>query len=186
MRRRRQQPPASGHAKLRLSASKEVLRQASSGPTPVRSSRKSAIGTFTLLKNGGADADFAARHPFGKYRKQRSPENREARGEKDQIVEQEARFARDERIELIIAAQIIAILPVRGEADHENNDQEADEPAANGRFRKRMHGTDDAGAREHRPENAQHESDEHQPDVPDLHHAALFLHHHGVQEKRCR
>src|SRR5271163_1900847 len=45
-------PPAKGHAKLRFSASKEVLRQASSGPTPVSSNRKSAIGTFTLLKKG--------------------------------------------------------------------------------------------------------------------------------------
>src|SRR5580704_8595928 len=46
-------PPASGQAKLRRSASKEVLRQASSGPTPVRSKRNSAMGTFTLLKKGG-------------------------------------------------------------------------------------------------------------------------------------
>src|SRR5215472_7078541 len=46
-------PPASGQAKLRRKASKEVLRQANSGPTPVSSNRKSAIGTFTLLKNGG-------------------------------------------------------------------------------------------------------------------------------------
>src|SRR5579863_6665528 len=46
-------PPASGQAKLRRNASKEVFRQARSGPTPVRSNRNSAIGTFTLLKNGG-------------------------------------------------------------------------------------------------------------------------------------
>src|SRR5271157_4775723 len=46
-------PPASGHAKLRLSASNEVLRHASNGPTPVRNNKKSAMGTFTLLKNGG-------------------------------------------------------------------------------------------------------------------------------------
>src|ERR1700722_12788143 len=46
-------PPASGQAKLRRSASKEVLRQANSGPTPVSNSRNNAIGTLTLLKNGG-------------------------------------------------------------------------------------------------------------------------------------
>src|SRR5215831_750755 len=45
-------PPANGHAKLRRSASSDVLRQASSGPTPVNSIKKSAMGTFTLLKNG--------------------------------------------------------------------------------------------------------------------------------------
>src|SRR5208282_1325660 len=46
-------PIPSGQAKLRFSASNEVLRHASSGPTPVRNSRNSAIGMFTLLKNGG-------------------------------------------------------------------------------------------------------------------------------------
>src|SRR5215469_11083712 len=46
-------PPASGNAKLRFKASSDVLRQASSGPTPVRNNRNSAIGTVTLLKNGG-------------------------------------------------------------------------------------------------------------------------------------
>src|SRR5271156_2239800 len=46
-------PPASGQAKFRRNASKEVLRQASSGPTPVSSSKNSAIGILTLLKNGG-------------------------------------------------------------------------------------------------------------------------------------
>src|SRR5580704_14882115 len=51
-------PPASGHAKFLLSPSREVLRQASSGPTPVRNRRNSAIGTFTLLKNGGPTLIF--------------------------------------------------------------------------------------------------------------------------------
>ena len=45
-----------------------------------------------------------------------------------------------------------------------------------------MHRADHARAREQRAENRQHEGDEDQPDVPHLHHAALFLHHHGVQE----
>src|SRR5713101_3454596 len=46
-------PMITGQAKLRRSASNDVLRHASSGPTPVSSNKKSAIGTFTLLKNGG-------------------------------------------------------------------------------------------------------------------------------------
>src|SRR5215467_1267601 len=49
-------PPASprtpGHRKLRRKLSAEVLRQASSGPTPVRNSSKSPSGMFTLLKKG--------------------------------------------------------------------------------------------------------------------------------------
>src|SRR5579864_6895682 len=46
-------PMITGQAKLRRSESNEVLRHASSGPTPVSSNRNSAIGTFTLLKKGG-------------------------------------------------------------------------------------------------------------------------------------
>src|SRR5271154_836228 len=51
-------PPASGHAKFLFSPSREVFRHARSGPTPVRKSRKSAMGTFTLLKNGGPTLIF--------------------------------------------------------------------------------------------------------------------------------
>src|ERR1700683_1222128 len=46
-------PPSRGHAKFRFKASKEVFRHASKGPTPVNNKRNSAMGIFTLLKNGG-------------------------------------------------------------------------------------------------------------------------------------
>src|SRR5580704_8340887 len=45
-------PTIKGHAKFRFRLSTEVLRHASSGPTPVRKRRSSPIGMFTLLKNG--------------------------------------------------------------------------------------------------------------------------------------
>ncbi len=48
-----------------------------------------------------------------------------------------------------------------------------------------MHRADHAGARQQRPEDAQHERGEDEPDVPHLHHAALFLHHHGMQKRRA-
>src|SRR5580704_4206847 len=41
-----------GQPKLRFKLSVDVLRQASSGPTPVRNSSSRPIGIFTLLKNG--------------------------------------------------------------------------------------------------------------------------------------
>src|SRR5215470_7583507 len=41
-----------GPAKFRFMLSLEVLRQASSGPTPVRSINNKPNGIFTLLKNG--------------------------------------------------------------------------------------------------------------------------------------
>src|SRR5580704_7250111 len=46
-------PPSKGHAKFRFRASNDVLRHASKGPTPVNKRRNSAMGIFTLLKNGG-------------------------------------------------------------------------------------------------------------------------------------
>src|SRR5215467_4874891 len=45
--------PIAGNRKFRLMLSIEVLRQASSGPTAVSRSNKSAMGTITRLKNGG-------------------------------------------------------------------------------------------------------------------------------------
>src|ERR1700688_3064855 len=45
-------PVIAGHAKLRFKLSRDVCRQASSGPTPVRTNSSSPIGIFTLLKNG--------------------------------------------------------------------------------------------------------------------------------------
>src|SRR5882762_4672529 len=41
-----------GQAKFRFRLSVEVLRQASSGPTPVRNKSIKPRGTFTLLKKG--------------------------------------------------------------------------------------------------------------------------------------
>src|ERR1700688_3687812 len=42
----------SGQPKLRFRLSSEVLRHASSGPTPVRNKSNKPMGIFTLLKNG--------------------------------------------------------------------------------------------------------------------------------------
>src|SRR5271166_6510002 len=49
---------AVGHMKLRFTRSNDVWRHASSGPTPVSSTRKIPIGTFTRLKNGGPTVTF--------------------------------------------------------------------------------------------------------------------------------
>src|SRR5260221_13446368 len=48
-----------GHRKLRRRLSVEFRRQAKSGPTPVRNSRNSPIGTLTLLKNGAPTLIFS-------------------------------------------------------------------------------------------------------------------------------
>src|SRR5271170_3385271 len=54
-------PPINGKPKFFFRLSTEVLRQASSGPTPVRNKRNIAMGIFTRLKNGGATLIFDPR-----------------------------------------------------------------------------------------------------------------------------
>src|SRR5438094_9278699 len=56
-------PPAAraipaGHRKFRFKLFVDALRHARSGPTPVKNIRKTAIGTLTLLKNGGPTVIF--------------------------------------------------------------------------------------------------------------------------------
>src|SRR5207244_7515143 len=47
-----------GQRKFRFKLFVDALRQASSGPTPVKKIRNTAMGTFTLLKNGGPTVIF--------------------------------------------------------------------------------------------------------------------------------
>src|SRR5437660_491952 len=51
-------PAASGPPKFRFRLSTEVLRHASNGPTPVRKSKRSPMGIFTLLKKGAPTLIF--------------------------------------------------------------------------------------------------------------------------------
>ncbi len=74
-------------------------------------------------------------------------------------------------------------LPQEGEeADGEHDHQKGSEPAADGRLGKGVDGTDQAGTGQVGAQDAQHEGAEDEPDVPVLHHAALFLHHDRVQK----
>ena len=57
-----------------------------------------------------ADRDFVALHEFGNLREPGSPEHGEAEQNEEQIVEQEAGLARDQRFELVLAAQMRLVL----------------------------------------------------------------------------
>src|SRR5882672_4847844 len=54
-------PPRRGYPKFFFKLSTEVLRQARSGPTPVKNNKNIAIGIFTRLKNGGPTLIFDPR-----------------------------------------------------------------------------------------------------------------------------
>src|SRR6201986_646638 len=49
---------AVGHTKFRFTRSSVVCRHASSGPTPVRNTKKIPMGTLTRLKKGGPTVTF--------------------------------------------------------------------------------------------------------------------------------
>ena len=77
---------------------------------------------------------------------------------------------------------MVALLEVGEEADGEDQRHEADEPVADVRRREGVDGADQAGAGQQRAQQGKQEGGEDEPDVPGLHHAALLLHHDGVQK----
>src|SRR5579862_6763714 len=93
------------------------------------------------VEKGWADADLVSPHPFRNDGEQRAPKNGKAGGEQHQIIEEETRFARYERVELVVTAQVIAVLPVRRETHHKGNDQKPDKPSADRGLRESVHRT---------------------------------------------
>src|SRR6185437_6312252 len=85
----------------------------------------------------------------------------------------------------MFTAKMIAIANVEEETDNEDASQEPKEPVADRGLGKCVDGADDSAARQERSQNGKHERAEDQPHVPGLQHAALFLHHHRVQERRA-
>ena len=98
------------------------------------------------------------------------------------IVEEKARLARDQRFQLVLALQMRLVLDEKEEEHDEADAEEPGEPVADRRLRESVYRADDAAAREKRSENREPEGGEDQPHVPHFQHAALFLHHHGMQE----
>ncbi len=139
-------------------------------------------GDGDAVIEGRADGDAIALNVFGEDREERAPEDGEAGGEQDQVVEEEAGLAGDEGLELVLGPEVVAVVDEGEEADGEDDDQEDPEPGADGGLGKGVDGADQSGAGEQGAEDGEHEGGEDEPDVPALHHAALLLHHDGVQE----
>ncbi len=115
-------------------------------------------------------------------RKPCSPQNSEASQNEQQIIEQETRFARDERCQFVFAGQIRLVGKEESGENDENDYQEPLEPSANRGLREGVNRIQHAAASQVRPEDGEPERGEDQPHVPDLQHAALLLHHDRVQE----
>ena len=82
----------------------------------------------------------------------------------------------------MLAAQVRLVHQEEIEERGEGDDQEPSEPFPYRRLREGVDGADNPTTREEGPEDGKPERSEDEPHVPDLQHAAFFLHHHGMQE----
>ena len=135
-----------------------------------------------LVEERRADGDFVVRHRLAENREERSPEHGERDADEQQVVEEEARLATHEALELRLRLEIVE--PRRDEIHGERNreHEKAEEPVADARLRERVHARDDAAARDERAEDRQQERGDDERHVPLAQHPALLLHHDGVQK----
>jgi len=112
--------------------------------------------------------------------KERAPEDGEADHEQEKIVEQETGFARDQRFQLVFRLEMRAVLDEEKRTDRQRQKDEGHEPGADRRLGKGVHRTDHTRSREEGSEQAKLEGGEDERHVPDLQHAALFLHDDGM------
>jgi len=101
-------PTVAGSTKFFRMLRIEVERHASSGPMPVRNSRKDADRHSHAVIERRADRHPIALHVLRQHREQRPPQHGEARGQQNEVIEQEARFARDQRLQLVLGFQMVA------------------------------------------------------------------------------
>ena len=105
----------------------------------------------------GIEADLFGGELFRDDREHRAPENREATGQQNQIIEQEARFARNDAFQFGFALQVIEAVENQPDGGGDADGEEGDEVFSDGRFGERMHRADDAGARKERAVDAKEE-----------------------------
>ena len=145
------------------SSTSVVLRHASSGATPVNSSRMSPIGAIHLLKNGGPTVRRCAGHRFAQRREHRREEDEERREQQDPVVDEERRLARRPRVQLVPRPQQRQPIDDEAEADHRDRHHEAGEHVGQlPILAEGVHRLHDAGARHERAEDRQHEGDDHE------------------------
>ncbi len=82
-----------------------------------------------LVEEGRPDGDLDAAHRLRDHREHRAPEGRERDPDQQQVVEEEGRLAREERIDLVLAAQ--------QRSAHEHQDERRPRSPAPGSRRRR-------------------------------------------------
>ncbi len=86
--------------------------------------------------------DLIPLYIFREHREKRAPKNREAGGQQNKIIEEEARLTRDQRFKLVFRLQMVA-LQHKGEDAHREHDHHEDpEPRPDIRLGESMHRAD--------------------------------------------
>ena len=138
---------------------------------------------FTRLKNGRAHADLRALDRLREQREHGAEEHREGGGHQEEVVQQEGRLARDDRVELALRVQALEPPGQQREGAQDDQGQEAEEELADRALAEGVHRADDAGAGEEGAEQGEAEGQDDQGQVPELQHAPPLLDHHRVQER---
>src|SRR6266851_7941609 len=155
-------------------------------PNPCKKQQEQSNRQIHAVIKRRAHRDLRALHILAQHRKQGPPQNRKASRQQNQVIEQEARLARHQRLQPVLRLQMVLLLEERKQTNRKHNHDEPIEPATNRQLSKRMHRAHDPRSRQQRPQNRQHKRREDQPHIPALHHPALLLHHHRVQKRRSR
>src|SRR5271157_72638 len=137
------------------------------------------------IEKGRPDRDFVSLNEFRQDREKRAPQYGEADDEQEKIVKQKAGFARNQRLQFVLALQVRPVRYKEKGADRQGQPYEDKEPGADRGLRESVHRTDHARTREERPEYGEQERRKDERHVPDFQHAAFFLHHDGMQKRRA-
>src|SRR5208282_2513456 len=118
------------------------------------------------------DRDFVSLNELGQNREKRAPQYGEADDEQQQIVEQETGFARNQRLQLVLALEVRPVRQQEKGTDPQGQRHEYQEPGADRGLRESVHRTDDSAPRQERAEDREQKRREDERHVPDFQHAA--------------
>src|SRR5208337_378920 len=129
------------------------------------------------------DRDFVSLNELRQDREKRAPQDGEADDQQKEIVEQETRFARNQRLQLVLALEMRPVRHQKKAADRQGQKDEDQKPRANRGLRESVHRTDHSRTREECPQHRKQKRRENERHVPHFQHAAFFLHHDGMQKR---
>ena len=151
-----------GTRKLRRALAHVARRQAMTGPIPDSSTSRSASGTVYLLNHGGPDGRLRPGHRLRDQREERAPEDDEGQADQHDVVAQERRLARQQRVEAVLGAQHGAARDDQVDRADDHQRDQRDERDAERRGAERVDRVEDPRAHQERAQDRQRPGGQHQ------------------------